>query len=107
MTNEEVARKPDADCARSDPPRDLHVDDRERDRDAEASIEHLVEHTVLWIVVVLAVASKAALDEDRRPHRGRDVFAIRAQTLRAFGESIERAEIALHVDRGVFLLRDQ
>ena len=37
-------------------PRDLDVDDRQRDRDAGPAIQHLVEEAVARIVVVLAVA---------------------------------------------------
>src|SRR5205823_1177627 len=44
----------------------LDVDDAERERDARASIEHLVEEAVARIVVVVVIAAEAQLVEEVR-----------------------------------------
>ena len=45
------------------PPRDFHVDQRQRDRDAGPAIEHLVQEAVARILVVHVVADEVQLVE--------------------------------------------
>src|SRR5581483_7845770 len=61
--DEEVAGKGDALEAKPDAPADLHVHDRQADRDADAAIEHLVEEAVARIVVIVDVRPKALVFE--------------------------------------------
>ena len=43
---------------------DLHVDDRQRDRNAGAAIEHFVQAAVARILVLIAVADEPQLVEE-------------------------------------------
>src|SRR4051812_16906632 len=51
------------------PARDLHVDDSQRDRNAGAAIEHLVQEAVTGIAVVAAVAGELQLLEQEAIER--------------------------------------
>ena len=60
---QEVAGEVDALDGQPGAPRHLHVDQRQRDRDPGAPIEHLVEEAVARILVVHLVADEAQLAE--------------------------------------------
>src|ERR1019366_9255809 len=49
---------------KADPSRHLHVNHRERNRDAELAIQHVIEKRVARIVKVFAVATQALLLEE-------------------------------------------
>ncbi len=81
--HQEMARKTNAAGADSGAPRDLDVDHRERDGDADAPREDVVEKRVLGFVIVLSVSAKAAREPEvvaegarlRPAWKGRDVPA--------------------------------
>ena len=60
---QEVAGEVDALHRQPGAPRHLHVDQRQRDRDPGAALEHLVEEAVARILVVHLVADEAHLAE--------------------------------------------
>ena len=68
---EEVPRKPDARGGHVGAAGDLEGDDRERDRDAGAAVEHVVEEAVAGVVVVVLVAVEADLLEQEAAQRPR------------------------------------
>ena len=59
--HEEVPGQPHADDLEARPPRHLHVDHGERDGDAGAPVDHVVQEAVARVVVVLDVAAEALL----------------------------------------------
>ena len=61
VAQQEVAGHADADERHADAAADLHREHRERDRDADAAVEHLVEERVARVVVVVGVAGKPPL----------------------------------------------
>src|SRR5205085_7259239 len=61
---EEVAGKADALDVEPAAPAHLHVDDAERERDAGAPVEDLVEEAVARVVVVVVIAAEAELVEE-------------------------------------------
>ena len=70
---QEVPGKIDPLHVEARPPRDLHVEQRERDRNAGAPVEHLVEAAVPRIFVVRAVADEVEIVEQeivQRHHAG-------------------------------------
>jgi hypothetical protein len=64
VANDEVARESDTVAFEADALRNLHVDQRERDRDSNASADDFIEETVSRIRVVLGVAAKVAYAEE-------------------------------------------
>ncbi len=60
-SNEEMTGETHPASVHAGTPRDLAVDERERNRDAELTIEHVGKKTVLRIVIVLLVAPKPEL----------------------------------------------
>ena len=81
----------------------LDQDQRERDGDAQAAIEHLVEVAVPGIVVLLRVPREALLLEQILPQPVEPLERIRrpAHRRRALGEGGEAAEIGVDVEIGV------
>src|SRR5919201_2671406 len=59
--HEEVAGKVDAVDMQPSTPRNLHVDERQRDGNAGAMVEHLVETAVARILVALAAGESLLL----------------------------------------------
>ena len=57
--------------------RDLEVEDRQRDRDADLPVEHLGEEAVARVVVIVRVAAKAELGEQRP---GQDTSGVVGRT---------------------------
>src|SRR5204863_5286839 len=62
---EKMTREVDAVDVQPRAPGDFHVDDRQRDRNARAMIEHLVEAAVARILVALVAAEALLLEEIR------------------------------------------
>ena len=59
----EMPRQPDAEHRHLQPPGDLHIHHRERDRDSGAAFQHLIQAAVQRIVIILLIAVKAQLLE--------------------------------------------
>ena len=58
-----MARQADAEHRHRKPPGDFHVHHRERDGDADAPLQHLIQATVAGIEEIVFVAVKAQLAE--------------------------------------------
>src|SRR5512140_1168243 len=107
---EEVAGKSHALHAQPAALAPLHVDDAERERDAEAAVQHLVEVAVERVVVVVAVAGKSLLVEQpgvEAPHA-----TLRARARGEAGENarrqlVEAAQVRGLVEVGILLARDR
>ena len=61
--HEKVAREVHAVQPESGAPSDLHVDDGQRDGNAGATVEHLVEAAVARVLVLIAVADEPLVGE--------------------------------------------
>src|SRR3970040_1538818 len=109
MLDEEVAGKADAVERDTDPLRDFHVEDRQRDRDALFALEYFVEEAVLGIVVILFVAAKAMLLEQNVIERGQRWIDIAAAA--ALGhfqrEPVDAGKIGRNVQIGIIGKRDR
>src|SRR5262249_28264406 len=73
--DEEAPREADAGEVEAEPPADLEEHDRQRDGDAEAPGQDLVEAAVLRVVVILLVAAKPDLDEELLDRRVEEALA--------------------------------
>ena len=108
--DQEVSGEADARGAEAETAGDLEVEDRERDRDADLPVEHLGEEAVARVVVVVRVAAKAELGE-QRPGQGAPGLVGRTGGVdggrRPRGERIERAPVRLDVEAFVFPGADQ
>ena len=72
--HEEMSGKVDAVHLQTGAPRHFHVDDRQRDRDAGAAVEHFVQAAVARILVLVPVADELQRLEQivvQRPDAGR------------------------------------
>ena len=113
--HEEVAGEIDAVHLQPGTPRDLHVDDRERQRDAGPTFEHLVEAAVSRILVLVAIARETELVEEVFVERldaalRRHVAARRRVALddasRRIAHRIETREIGIRIEARAFDARD-
>lgn len=62
VTQQEVARHADAAHRDTDPATGLQGDDSQRDRDAETTVEYMIEQRIPRVVVVDEVAGKSEVD---------------------------------------------
>ena len=88
---------------------DFHVDDRERDRDAGAPLDHLVEEAVLRVVIVGLVAGETELVEQHgieppHPPLRKRPCGEPARHLR--GKFIERSHVPRLIEIRILLARD-
>ena len=110
MLGEEMARKADPEQDETEAARHLDVDHRQRDRDAGAALEHLVEEAVAPIVVVVLVAAEAALDGEEldQPAHALGVGAGGGDDrLRLGRQRVERAHVAPDVEAWIRFGGDQ
>ena len=98
-----LERQPDAAAHR-------HVEHRERDRDAHLAVHDLVQVAVARVVVRLGVAAVAEVLEQELVQR-RDALlrceGLRHAAAQAHRHALDVAEIALHFETGIGILRDQ
>ena len=88
----------------------LDVQRRERDRDAGAAVEHVVQEAVAGVVVVLGVAAEALLVEEvavQRLHAPRGAARLEPRRARRAPISSSRAQVARDVELGVLLAGDE
>ena len=108
--HDEVPRQPHALDLEPGPARDLHVDGRQRDRDAGLPVEDVAEVAVARVVVLLGVAAEALLLEQvaveghDRPLRARLLLEAAAQ---GDAHLVEADEVGPHVEALVLLRRDE
>ena len=85
------------------------IHQREADGNSEASIEHLVEIAVPWVVVVFLIPAKLFLDEKDPVYLADDLASIGAG-LEAGActicELIDSCEISLDIDLGIGIAAD-
>ena len=108
--DQEVRRKRDAEEVEPGAPADLEVNQRERDRDAEAAFQHVVEKRVARVGVVVAIARKAGPHEQevrQRLHPLDRVFGLAQCALRRASQRRQMLEVVRDVEVGIFLLGDQ
>ncbi len=98
-----LQRQPDA-------PADLHVEDRQRQRDARLALDHVVEIAVARIVVLDVVAGEAdfleqvAVDRGQARRQVQVAVELRAQRV---GIGIDLGGVAGGVEVGVLVAGDQ
>jgi hypothetical protein len=88
----------------------LDHDHRQRDRDAQPPIEHLVQITVSRVVVAGGVAAEALLAKQKRIQRGELAFGggLTADALaQAVAQPIELVQVPPRVEVRVLLDRDE
>ena len=103
-TNQEVTGEVDPRDLHARPSRDLHVDDRQTDGDACATVEHLVQKTVARIVVLFAVTREAELVVEILVERlQRVVLTGHSSQARAgfLTHPIQRREVLAGIERGI------
>ena len=105
--HEEVAGEPDPLHRQPDPRGDLDVEDRQRDRDPEPAVDHLVQERVPGVVVVLLVAAIARLVEE---HGAELPETLRRRAVRRQpggdrgGELVQHGDVPAGVEARVLLL---
>ena len=108
--DQEVRGEGDAEEVEPGAPSDLEVDHRERDRDAEAALQHVVEKRVARVAVVVAIARKAGAHEQEvgeRLHALDRVLGLAQRALRRAPQRRQMLEVVRDVEVGIFLLGDQ
>ncbi len=108
-SHDEVSREADAVDGQLQPPADLDQDQRERDGDAEAAVEDVIEEAVPRIVILLAVSPEALLLEKKlaqamEPTEG---IALRAPGPGIGGEPVQATKVRPDVQVWVLRLGDQ
>ena len=106
----EVAGKADALHLEAGAPRDLHEDGGERDRDAGATVDHLVEVAVAGVVVLVDVAAEAQLLEQvavERHDRALGTRLVVEPLPERDAHLVEAHQVAADVEVGVLLGRDE
>ena len=102
--DEKVAREVDALEPQPGPPADVHVDDRQRDRNAGAPHQHVVDEAVAGIVVVRLVAVEPEILEQVVVQGGDPILGALDQRKAAAGlvtHRRQRVEDRLRVDVAV------
>ena len=111
VAHDEVPRQADADHLQVQPPRQLHVQHRQRDRHALAVVDHLVEIAVGAGVVVVPAAVEAALLEQEAVERVEASVAASASlgssSATVAGQAVDLAAVGLDVQLLVVELGDQ
>ena len=88
-------------------PADLDEHHAQRDRDAHAASQHLVEVRVAWIAVVGPVPGEGAADRGVTEQGSRDrLGVVRVRRREGFGEPIDGPELGVDVD-GMVVCCDQ
>jgi len=96
-----VRRQADALDRQAHAPPHLHRDHRERDRDSQASSEHVIQKGVARIVVFLAVAAKAFLLEEKRSQPVQRTPSAEGARTGARGQIVEAGEPGLGLEVGI------
>jgi hypothetical protein len=76
------------------PPRDLQIHYRERDGDAEAPVQHIVEATVADVVIVAFVAEETIMAEQDTIRRIHEFMPVRQGTRDSVDLGCQRVEYA-------------
>lgn len=108
-SHDEVGREADAVDRQPDPPADLDQEQAERDRDAEAPVENLVEKAVSRIVVLLDVSAESLLLEEKLANAVKAAERVLPRTSGpgGGGEAVQPAEVRPDVQVGVLRSGDE
>lgn len=108
--DQEMRREGDAEEVKPGAPADLEVNHRERDRDTETALQHVVEKRVARVDVVVAIARKAGPHEQEvgeRLHALDRVLGLAQRALRRAPQRRQTFEVMGDVEVGILLLGDQ
>ncbi|MDQ0587066.1 hypothetical protein QFZ47_001175 [Variovorax paradoxus] len=103
-----MARKADAARLQAQPLRQFHPQHRQRNGNAAARAQHGVQVAVVGVVVVVDVAAEIQVVEEElveRPKPGKRCGIGRQPALEAGEQLVDIAQHLLHVEVGVFVLR--
>src|ERR1019366_9438362 len=110
VLQQEMAGHAHAGNREADPPRNLQVNHRERNRDAELAVQHVIEKRVARIVEVFAVTTQALLLEEHLVEQ-RDGLARRRVLAQAssnlLGYLVETRQVMVRIEFGILHARNR
>ena len=107
--DEEMRRERDGHQRQPEPPADLQIDDRERDRYAGPALDHLVQVAVARVEVIVPVPPEA-LDLEELPVEHREALRQGHPEIRGIGDRLRRrvepCEVHARVETGIRIHRE-